>query len=434
MKNIFKALTLFVFIILVPDSFADLDERLTKIIKDNQLSALQRPARSSRALVKLGGMLFAETLLSGPKDIACMTCHHPMYGTGDGLAFPIGTGGSGSGPYRKQANGHLSRRHSQSLLNIGFPEIEHMFWDGRVYRNSQTGELQTPEAALNGKNPQLKEVAQVLTMSVSAQALFPIINNEEMRGENNEVADAATDIESWEVVMSRLLEGEKKDRYIPAFKKAYPNTLKFNIGHVGEAIGSFIKDQFYVADTPYDRYLKGDLKAMTDSEKRGLIAFEQRGKCMQCHNGPHLSNFLFKSVATPQFNSDVVQAPFDEGRYEVTGEKRDLFKFKTPGLRNLALTAPYMHNGAFATIEEAVDHYNNPKQSLEDFTLSQVDLSNYSDNFVIDRDPKRNKLRVNLISIGEVRRGIRLTDQERTDLIQFLKTGLLDYRFQQNRN
>ena len=63
-----------------------------------------------------------------------------------------------------------------------------------------------------------------------------------------------------------------------------------------------------------------------------------------------------------------------------------------------------------------------------------MDLSNYSDNFVIDRDPTRNKLRVNLISIGEVRRGINLTVQERGDLIQFLKTGLLDYRFQYNRH
>ncbi len=430
----------FKLIILIPVFFntsifalEGLDERLAKIIQDNQLSALQRPAKSDQKLVKLGGMLFSDTLLSGPKDIACMTCHHPMYGTGDGLAFPIGTGGKGSGPYRQQAQGHLSKRHSQSLLNLGFSDIEHMFWDGRVYRNSQTGELQTPEPALNGKNPKLKEVAEVLSMSVSAQALFPIINNDEMRGKNNEVADAPTDVKSWEIVMERLLEREGKDRYAAAFKAAFPNTQKFNIGHVGEAIGSFIKDQFYVADTPYDRYLNGDLDAMTDSEKRGLIAFDQRGKCIQCHNGPHLSNFLFKTVATPQFNSDTLAEPYDQGRYEVTGVKRDLFKFKTPALRNLAITAPYMHNGAFATIEEAVDHYNDPKQGLDDFTLAQVDLTNYTDNFVIDRDPKRNKLRVNLISIGEVRRGIHLTDQERADLIQFLKTGLLDYRFQRNR-
>ncbi len=411
----------------------DLDTRLAKIIKDNQLAPLERLPESPRSLVRLGGQLFSDTLLSGPKDIACMTCHHPMYGTGDGLAFPIGTGGSGSGPYRKQHRGLLSKRNSQPLLNLGYPEIEHMFWDGRVHRNPITGELQTPEPALNGPQPLLKKVADVFTNSASVQAIFPIVNDAEMRGKNNDIADAASDVESWERVMKRLIEGEGKNKYVALFKAAYPDAVEYNIGHVGEAIGSFIKDQFHVADTPYDRYLKGNLNALTDAEKRGLIAFDERGKCMQCHNGPHLSNFLFKTVATPQFNSDTVAEPYDEGRFEVTGVKSDLFKFKTPALRNLALTAPYMHNGAFATIEEAVDHYNDPKQGLEDFTLAQVDLSNYTDNFVIDRDPKRNKLRVNLISIGEVRRGIHLTDQERADLIEFLKTGLLDYRFQRNR-
>ncbi len=424
------------FLVMGPSLWAteDLDQRLEKIIADNQLSALERLPKSSTPLVRLGGMLFAEELLSGPKDISCMTCHHPMNGTGDALAFPIGTGGMGMGKGRMQRSGLLSKRNSQPLYNLGYPEIEHMFWDGRVYRNSVTGELQTPEPALNGVDPQLKEVTKVLSSSTSAQALFPIINDAEMRGKNNDVANAPSDVASWEVVMKRLLKEEGRDKYVDLFKAAYPKSTKFNIGHVGEAIGSFIKDQFFLADTPYDRYLRGDLKAMTDSEKRGLIAFEQRGKCMQCHNGPHLSNFLYKTVATPQFNSDTVAEPYDEGRFEVTGVKRDLFKFKTPGLRNLRLTAPYMHNGAFATIEEAVDHYNDPKAGLEAFTLNQVNLSNYTDNFVIDRDPTRNKLRVNLISIGEVRRGINLTDQERSDLIQFLKTGLLDYKYQYNRH
>tara|TARA_Y100000780_G_C13696127_1_gene423322 strand:- start:63642 stop:64964 length:1323 start_codon:yes stop_codon:yes gene_type:complete len=435
-----KSNILFLFLFLALNSFNsgavpnELDLRLEKIIRDNQLSPLKKLEDIPQPLSFLGGNLFAETLLSGPKDISCMTCHHPMNGTGDSLPFPIGTGGVGMGRGRIQQSGLLSHRNSQPLYNLGYPEIEHMFWDGRVYRNSVTGELSTPVESLNGSDPQLIEVTKVFKSSVSVQAIFPLINDAEMRGKDNDIADAKTDEESWEAIMKRLLEGEGKNKYRELFKKAYPGTKKFNIGHVGQAIGAFIQDQFYVADTPYDRYLAGDLDAMTDSEKRGLIAFTERGKCMQCHNGPHLSNFLFKTVATPQFNSTVLKEPYDQGRYEVTKQKRDLFKFKTPALRNLALTAPYMHNGAFATIEEAVDHYNDPKEQLEAFSLERVDLSAYTDEFVLDRDSRRNKLRVNLISIGEVRRGINLTPEERLDLIQFLKTGLLDYRFQRGRS
>ena len=435
MKNykIFIAALFFTLTSLYAQEMKSLDERVEKIVADNGLLPMEPVAVLNKDKLKLGGQLFMDTLLSGNKDISCMTCHSPMFGTGDMLPFPIGTGGAGMGPNRVQRAGLLSKRNSQPLYNLGYDDVEFMFWDGRVHRDHKTGILTTPEPALNGENPKLKDVADVFTMAVSVQALFPPINDAEMRGKNNDIANAATDVESWEVIMKRLTEGEGKDRYVEQFKKAYPGTEKFNIGHVGEAIGTFIKGTFQVTDTPYDRYLRGDKNAMTDSEKRGLIAFVERGKCVQCHAGAQLSNFLFKTVATPQFNSDTVAEPYDEGRFEVTGVKRDLFKFKTPPLRNLALTGPYMHNGAFATIEEAVDHYNDPKQGLADFTLDQVDLSNYTDNFVIDKDVRRNKLRVNLISIGEVRRGINLTELERADLIQFLKTGLLDYRFQPNR-
>jgi len=417
----------------------DIDSRLEKVIRINRLKALKKAHQAPRELSRLGSMLFHEVELSGTRDINCASCHHPRFGTADAQAFSIGQGGSGLGTSRIQRSGGLTRRHSPHLLNLGYPEITHMFWDGRVARNPQTGAFTTPEPALNGANPTRADITSVLKSSLSAQTIFPIANALEMRGEfGNDVADAQGNLGAWDAVMKRLLFGPKGNEYLEQFRKAYPKNSRpgvFNIGHVGEALGSFLRTAFNVIDTPYDRYLNGDKTAMTNSEKKGLEVFAGRGKCIKCHNGDHLSNFEFKTVGTPQLTPAEYPAPFDRGRFEVTQKKSDLFKFKTPALRNLSITAPYMHNGVFNSLEKVIEHYDNPKESLASFSLSNasIDLSNYSSSFVIDRDETRNKLRINLISIGDVRRGLNLTPSEKADLLSFLKTGLLDYRFQGNR-
>ncbi|MCR9205814.1 MAG: hypothetical protein NXH75_14610 [Halobacteriovoraceae bacterium] len=412
-----------------------LDDILKIEIKNNGLAALERVTPAPREVSRLGAMLFHETQLSGNKNIACNSCHHPMFGTADAMPFSIGTGGTGMGGRRRQNTGGLTKRHSPHLMNLGYPEIEHMFWDGRVHYNPKTKILTTPEPGLNGAQPKYKEIASVLTSSLAAQTIFPIVNDLEMRGgKGNDIADAGNNYNSWKAVMNRLLKtGPSTERYQEQFKKAFPKAKNYNIGHVGEALGKFLGTSFNVIDTPYDRYLKGDLSALKESEKRGLLVFTTRGKCVKCHNGKHLSNFEFKTVATPQLTPEGYPAPYDQGRYEVTGVKSDLFKFRTPNLRNISLTAPFMHNGAFKTLDAVIEHYNDPEVSLNNYSLDQADLNAYSDNFVIDRDKLRNKLRVNLISIGEVRRGIKLTEQEKQDLLAFLETGLLDYRFQRNR-
>lgn len=414
----------------------DLDQELAQIIKEEGLIPLEPIKRNMKTdVVRLGAFLFNETSLSGNRDMSCHTCHVPHFATTEPLPFSIGTGGRGMGSRRFQANGGVTRRHSPHLFNLGYQDIEFMFWDGRVYRSQETGELQTPEATLNGPSPIRPDITSQLETSLAVQTIFPIVNELEMMGQNNDIADQKTNPKRWDAVMKRLLTGEKKEVYFEQFKKAFPGTPEedLNIGHVGKALGEFISNGFNLTDTPYDRYLKGDLNALTLEEKKGLVVFAKRGQCLNCHNGRHLSNFEFKTVGTPQVAWEKHPAPYDNGRFEVTGNKRDLFKFRTPTLRNVSITAPFMHTGVYQTLEEVIEHYDNPKLALESFDLSKMDLSFYQDNFVVDRDEKRNKLRINLISIGEVRRGLNLTQSEKEDLLQFLKTGLLDYRFQRGR-
>jgi cytochrome c peroxidase len=419
-----------------PSTEKSLDETLKEIILKHDLRPLKKVIPAPMERSRLGAMLFHENSLSGNRDVSCTSCHHPRFGTTEPIPFSIGTGGSGMGSGRHQRNGGVTKRHSPHLLNLGYQEIEFMFWDGRIHRDQKSGVLTTPEPAINGANPVRKDIARTLSTALAAQTIFPIVNQLEMMGENNDIAKAFNkegNLGAWKAIMKRLTTGNLGKRYLDQFKKAFPQATEFHIGHVGEAFGAFLGRSFNIIDTPYDRYLKGDSTAMSESEKRGLIVFSNRGKCIRCHNGAHLSNWEFKTVGTPQLTPEKYVAPYDQGRFEVTGLKRDLFKFRTPALRNLAITAPYMHNGSLATLEDVIKHYNDPKKSLDSYDLTDVDLSNYTSNFVIDRDEKRNKLRINLISIGEVRRGVNLTKIEQDDLLAFLRTALLDYRFQRER-
>lgn len=431
-----KITIIFASMLTLASTAVPLDDKIKQLAIKHNLEALKPAKAAPMPVTRLGAMLFHENQLSGNRDINCTSCHHPMFGTTEPIPFSIGTGGSGMGRGRHQRNGGITRRHSPHLINLGYPEIEHMFWDGRVFRDQHTGVLKTPEPALNGENPIEKDIAQTFTMALGVQTIFPLVNDLEMMGENNDIANAfktGGNLAAWEAIIKRLTTGDLGTRYLEQFKKAFPNATKFHIGHVGEALGAFLGRSFNVIDTPYDRYLNGDTTALTESEKRGLILFADKGSCTECHNGPHLSDWDFDSAATPQLTPIAYKAPFDQGRYEVTGDPDDLFRFRTPSLRNLAITAPYMHNGAFATIEDVIEHYRDPKKSLETYELTDVDLSNYTSQFVIDRDETRNQQRLDVIPFEDVRKGIPFTEDEMEDLMNFLATGLLDYRFQRGR-
>lgn len=405
-----------------------LDQKLQKIISTYNLKPLEKMQPAPTEKIRLGAFLFHEIELSGPKNVACFNCHHPRFGTSDGMAFSIGEGGTGIGGFRKQGTGGLTKRHSPHLINIGYTDIEFMFWDGRVHRDEQTGVLTTPEPALNGKNPAAKDIVDVMTSSLAVQLIFPLVNELEMKGDSgNDIADTANNLEAWEAIMKRLM---AKTQYADQFKKAFPNTTKFNIGHVGEALATFVGRNFNLVDTPYDRYLKGDVNAMSDEQKRGMLVFGGKGKCVECHNGRHLSNFEFYSVGVPQFAAVADSNPFDEGRYEVTKDPNDLYRFRTPPLRNISLTAPFMHNGAFKTLEEVVDHFMNVTDSMANFDLSGVDMAPYNETFVLDTDVVRNDKRVQSMPIQDMKKGTQLTQSEKLDLLKFLETALLDMRLQ----
>jgi cytochrome c peroxidase len=392
------------------DSPTALDEQIREMINRDDLASNLYIEVSNNVTV-LGEKLFLDERLSGNKDISCATCHS-LNTSGDEIPLAIGTGGVFESTDRLQNSGKVIRRNSSPLFNLGHDQ-EFSFHDGRVsFRN---GVFTLPDSLPSS-------ITQNFDKVIDAQSLFPILSAEEMRGQAGENSMAnlsdATDILE-ELLSERILNDTD---YINAFNNAYPSADSINAGHLGNALGTFMKNKFNVRNTPYDRYLQGELSALSDSQKRGLQIFLGRGQCIRCHSGVNLSDDDFHSVGVPHIFPNISSNADDTGRAEVTGSAQDRYKFKTPGLRNVDKTAPFMHNGAFATLEEVVEHYNDIRGSLFNYELTNSFSTNYTEDIIVDTNATRNSIRFNNIDNNALKRGLGLGQTERSDLVNFLRS------------
>ena len=351
------------------------DPQLAQALASHNVGRFSPLPEPSPELFTLGQALFFDPELSGNRDVSCATCHHPNFATGDGLPVSIGTGGQGLGDERVLGDGRgFIPRHAPELFNRNSDLWTVMFWDGRVSTASAYDAINTPAQ---------DDIPADLANIFAAQAMFPVTSHDEMRGEvgdigvtglRNELAaiddDAFTEI--WGALMERVL---AYPEYVALFTAAYPDipTEELGFQHAANAIAAFEMSAYTFVDSPWDRYVAGDLEALSTQEKRGAQLFYGAAGCGSCHSGALLTDQDFHNIAVPQFGPGKGdEAPLDYGRYRETLEPTDLYAFRTPPLRNVALTAPYMHNGAFTTLESAVRHHLDAASSLENYDLSQL--------------------------------------------------------------
>jgi cytochrome c peroxidase len=375
------------------------------------------------ALVELGRALTFDKILSGNRDIACATCHHPLTHGADGLSLSIGTGGTGLGPSRTLGPGRqFVPRNAPTLLNQGL-RSQYLFWDGRVSGHGAGPFTAPPEVRLPGGLPNI----------LAAQATLPVLNRREMRGEPgdrdvfgnpNELAQFADSqyVEIWQAIIQRLL---AIPEYAALFGAAFPGTPTYALGfgHAATAIAAFLMQAFTRYDTPFDRYLARDDAALTLEAKRGALLFFGRVQCASCHSGPLLGGEQFANVCVTQLGPGVGSgAPLDLGRGEVVLRQHPQsagfyrFAFRAPPLRNVELTAPYMHNGAYATLEAVVRHHDDAPLALRSYDVSQLapalrDMYHGDEPTITD-----------VLSTLDFRfnRALGLTEDERRGLVAFL--------------
>ena len=373
------------------------------------------------AMVELGRSLFFDRILSGNRDVSCATCHDPAAALTDGMRIAVGTGGTGATAQRTLGAGRqFVPRNAPSLLNQGIGHF-YSLWDGRVNEEGGPGTLRPPPGVVFPAG---------LSSILAAQAMLPVLNRAEMRGATgdldrfgnpNELAafgDAASG-QVWQAAMSRLLAIQE---YAAKFAAAFPAVPQQGLGfqHAANALAAFQISAFTRTNSPFDRYLSRDNSALTDEEKRGGILFFGKAQCASCHFGALLGGSQFANIGVPQFGPGVgAAAPLDKGRGEQFPNFQFYdFAFRVPSLRNVELTAPYMHNGAYASLDQVVRHYTNADSALKNYDVNQLPpelrASYRGDAASIS------KILLNLD--GRLRQGIRLTAQEQAQIVAFLKS------------
>lgn len=340
------------------------------------------------AKVALGAQLFFDKVLSGNFNISCATCHHPFTGTGDGLGLPVGEGGRGLGVTRDTGIGPAAvhervPRNAPPIFNLGAREFERIFHDGRVQPNSALPSgLETPAGF---------DLPEGLDNALAAQAMFPVTSGTEMAGQagENPIADAAAAGNLagpggvWEQLAERLrgLPG-----YVEQFIAVFPDIsaatdIKFT--NAANAIAAFEAAKWRADNSPFDRYLRGEMAAMSRSAIAGMRIFysSNKGNCASCHSGTFQTDQSFRAIAMPQVGPGKGDGAGyeDFGRERVTGDRSDRYRFRVPALRNVAQTAPYGHSGAYDTLEAVVRHHLDPVASLYEYDASQLRMPGRSD-------------------------------------------------------
>ncbi len=277
------------------------------------------------AEVALGRLLFYDPLLSGNKEVACATCHHPDFGTSDGLSLGLGDGGAGLGPRRHADPANLPEqripRNAPGLWNLGATEFTVMFHDGRLEAD--------PSRASGLRTPLEDAMASGFSGVLSAQSMFPVLAPDEMAGHyaENEISTAVRQGflnmpgGAWERLSARVA---AIPAYAAAFEALRPGA-PVTFTRISDAIAAFIAAEWRADDSPFDRHLRGQAP-LTGAALRGMELFYGPAGCDACHSGRFQTDHRFHAIAMPQIGPGKAErfesGSQDTGRARVTGRRR----------------------------------------------------------------------------------------------------------------
>lgn len=288
--------------------------------------------------IALGKKLFFDKRLSGNNQISCATCHQQRLAFSDGLALTT-----------LGISGKVLERNSPALINLAWAD-NGLFWDGGA-------------------------------TNLESQAFAPLSHQDEMHQN-----------------LEELLEELNADASYPKmFRKAFGRAV--NQADIVKAIAQFERT-LISSNSRYDKYVRGESEGtLNQQELKGLRLAEQF--CFSCHKGPLLTDNLYHNNGIDDDFQDDTELMLKRGRARITGSAGDLGKFRTPTLRNIELTGPYMHDGRFKSLEAVLEHYN----------------SGIKDSPSLDPLLKQNNSY-----------GIMLSENDKKQLVSFLKT-LTDYEY-----
>lgn len=365
------------------------------LVAPSQLEVPGHPLRRG-----VGEQLFKAELLSLNSRISCQSCHLDRFSSADGLPNGIGVGGEGEGHDRLRSGGLIVPRNVLPLWGRGSHGFDTLFWDGKVQRTeagivSQFGHLVPSNDPL--------EVA----------AHLPFVELREMILDTQDIRRtlAAEQVDAANRVYEVLADRVRRDAGLgPALARAYGiRVADIRFGHIAGAVAEFIRHRFRIRPTRLHRFVFEN-RPISVRELRGGIVFYGKGRCASCHGGPYFTDFQFHGVAFPQAGFGRNGFGVDLGRYNVTFEPQDRYKFRTPPLYNVTRTAPYSHSGSVSDLSQAIVYHFDPLRFMEPQRMSGAERAEeYRRLGVAARDTLPTSL----------------SDEEVQDLVAFL--GMLEF-------
>lgn len=331
--------------------------------------------------VALGQLLFWDAELSGNRNISCATCHHPRFGTSDGLSLGMGEGGTGLGPDRRADPANLPEqripRNAPALWNVGAEGFTVMFHDGRIERD--------PTRPTGFRTPLEDDMVAGFASLLSAQTMFPVLSPDEMAGhyQENEISRLVRqgrltgEDGAWAAISARIA---AIPEYQERFERVYPEVAQgraLNFTDISNAIAAYMTFDFWSDTSPFDAALRGEAPLPPEAQAGARLFYGEAG-CAICHSGPLLTDMRFHAMGDAQIGPGKSERfeshQRDTGRMRVTGRAEDAYAFRTPSLRNVTLTGPYGHAGAVRDLRAYLAQHGSGGQALAQYDLGDAVL------------------------------------------------------------
>ncbi|MCO7224841.1 cytochrome c peroxidase [Pleionea sp. CnH1-48] len=432
-----------------------LDNELSSLISQHNLTGDASTNRVlpniSDPIPQLGMKLFFSKSLGGDQDSACVTCHHPALGGADDLSLPVGVHAAQPdllGVGRETENGELPPvpRNAPTVFNTAL-------WDSSLFHDSRVESIGKEDDANGSLSPIRTPDSNFGTADANAganlaaaQARFPVTSAEEMKGTTFEAnsdnqtirAHLAARIGNYGVGAGELATNNWLTEFQTAFASGDSAENLITFDNIAMALGEYERSMVLV-NNPWKRYVGGELNALTDEQKEGAILFytsvDNGGAgCVNCHSGDFFTDEQHHTIAFPQIGAGKGDGNDDDfGRERETGDNRDRYRFRTPTLLNIAVTAPYGHAGAYETLTDVVRHYVNPRGRVDDYfddnetcdlpqfdSINNCNVNNLYPNAENNTNLALNKLQQERNAGTSLFDSPRLNQQETQQLVAFL--------------
>ena len=326
----------------------------------------------------LGREFFHEQRFSFNDKMSCGTCHLDQFSSTDGLPNAIGVGGEGEGLSRANSDGEIVPRNVLPLWGRGGKNFTTFFWDGKVTEVdgeivSQLGVITKGYVSEDGQY----RINQTPSYDPLITAIhLPFVEIREMVMDDEQVSSLLkTESPDSAMVLYDILVARLKliPEYVQGITSAYgisEDEIAFQ--HIVEPIAHFIRDKFALQETAFSRFIFND-DVLSEESVRGGLIFYGKGKCSSCHSGPYFSDLQFYSVPFPQAGFGKNGFGVDYGRYNITFDVGDLYKFRTPPLINVAETFPYSHSGSVYDLKDAIVFHFDPLRNFMSEEMAVLD-------------------------------------------------------------